>query len=52
MSLSTTSAVTGGLRRVANRSGLLLALALVGVGAVWQVLFDSTVSAAVAPSGG
>jgi hypothetical protein len=37
MSLSITSAMTGGLRRVANRSGLLLAVALVGVGAVWQV---------------
>lgn len=51
MSLSITSAVTGGLRRVANRNGLVLAVALVGVGAVWQVLFYSAVATAVAPSG-
>jgi membrane-anchored glycerophosphoryl diester phosphodiesterase (GDPDase) len=51
MPLSVTSAMTGGLRRAINRNGLVLAIALVVIGAVWQVLFYSAVSAAVQPSG-
>lgn len=41
MSLNISSSLTGGLRRVANRNGVMLALAYVVVGLVWQVTFYS-----------
>ena len=55
MSLQIRTSLTGGLGRCLNRNGLLLALAYVLVGAVWQVLLYSAVVTAVgqsaAPSG-
>jgi hypothetical protein len=55
MSLQIRSSLTGGIGRCLNRNGLLLALAYVFVGVVWQVLLYSAVVAAVgqsaAPSG-
>ena len=47
MALSVTAAMTGGIRRAANRNGLLLSLALVAVGAVWQLSFYSAIATAV-----
>lgn len=47
MVLSVTAAMTGGIRRAANRNGLLLSLALVALGAVWQLSFYSAISTAV-----
>lgn len=41
MKLNIGSALTGGLRRVGNRNGLLLALVYVVLGVVWQVAFYS-----------
>jgi hypothetical protein len=37
------SSLVGGIRRTANRNGLVLALAYVAVGTVWQVLFYSAI---------
>lgn len=51
MSLHIRSSLTGGLSRVLTRTGLLLAVAYVLVGAVWQVLFYSAVGAWIQQSG-
>lgn len=45
MSLNIGSSLTGGVRRVASRNGVLLALAYVVVGLVWQVTFYSAIGA-------
>ena len=50
MSLQIRSSLTGGIGRCLNRNGLLLALAYVFVGVVWQVLLYSAVVAAVGQS--
>jgi len=50
MSLQIRTSLTGGLGRCLNRNGLLLALAYVLVGAVWQVLLYSAVVTAVGQS--
>ncbi|PAU84638.1 hypothetical protein CK500_03745 [Halorubrum salipaludis] len=49
MSLQIGSTVTNGLRRVANRNGLLLVLASVLVGTAWQVAFNSAMAASLPP---
>lgn len=41
MSLNIGSSLTGGFRRVANRNGLLLILAYMVLGVVWQIAFYS-----------
>ena len=55
MSLQIRTSLTGGIGRCLNRNGLLLALAYVLVGAVWQILLYSAVVTAVgqpaAPTG-
>ena len=48
MTLSIGSSLTGGFRRIANRNGLLLILAYVVVGVVWQMAFYSAFAAWVA----
>lgn len=54
MSLQIGSTITNGLRRVANRNGLLLIFASVLLGTAWQVAFNSAVAASLPPelSGG
>lgn len=49
MSLQIGSTITNGLRRVANRNGLLFVLASVLVGTAWQVAFNSAVAASLPP---
>lgn len=43
MSLSVTSSLTGGTRRVVNKNGLLLALTFLITGVGWQVMFYSAI---------
>jgi len=47
MSLQIGSTITHGLRRVANRNGLLLVVASVVLGAAWQVAFNSVMAASL-----
>ncbi|PSQ56787.1 hypothetical protein BRD22_04610 [Halobacteriales archaeon SW_8_68_21] len=47
MSLQIGATISNGLRRVANRNGLLLVLASVVLGTAWQVAFNSAVAAAL-----
>lgn len=49
MSLQIGATIANGLRRVANRNGLLLILASVVLGAAWQVAFNSAAAAALPP---
>jgi len=49
MSLQIGATVANGLRRVANRNGLLLVLASIVLGAAWQVAFNSAAAAALPP---
>lgn len=51
MSFSVGSSLTGGISRVTNRNGLLLALALMTLGGAWQVLLYSAIAAWIIPSG-
>lgn len=51
MSLNISSSLIDGLRRVANRNGLVLTLAYLVVGAVWQVAFYSAFAAYVGQFG-
>jgi hypothetical protein len=52
VSLQIGSSITGGLRRVANRNGLLLVLAYLVIGTVWQVLFYSAIATWLQRTGG
>ncbi|VTT88244.1 unknown [Halorubrum sp. DM2] len=49
MSLQIGATIANGLRRVANRNGLLLVLASVVLGTAWQVAFNSAAAAALPP---
>ena len=49
MSLQIGATIASGLRRVANRNGLLLILGAVVLGTAWQVAFNSAAAAAIPP---
>ena len=51
MTLKIGSSVVGGIRRVANRNGLLLMIAYLIVGAAWQIPFYSAVVTGLEQSG-